>query len=252
MKNFAIVFLSLFLFAGILVAQDLDIEETLKSARSLVNKNDPLALKKFESVLAVDANHYEALWRSSFLHCRVGNRLSSKEEQAVYFRKAKDLAQKAIDVNGQGAEGYYAMGISLGRVSLVSSTKEKVSNARAIKANAEKALRYNNQHAGAWHLLGRLHVGVANASKAERIAAKTFFGGLPKDCSNERAIYAYQQALKNEPNTIMYMSDLAEAYYFEEQFEECEKTLNALLDMPIKTPDDPGFQEAAREMLEQF
>ena len=252
MKKVATLFTLLLLLTGMGMAQNPEVDELLKSGRSLIDKNDALALKKFEAVLEIDGKHYEALHESSLLYSRIGNRFDSKDEMTRYFRKAKDLAQQAIDVNGQDPEGYFVMGVALGRISLIAGTKEKVSNVRDIKKNAELALKYNNKHAGAWHLLGRVHTGVANASKAERIAANTLFGGLPKDCSNERAVFCYEQAISYRPGYLLYHYDLAEVYYFAEQYSECESTLKKLLSMKNGTEDDPGIKVSAKEMLSQF
>ncbi len=228
------------------------VDELIKSGQSFVDKNDALALTKFEKALEMEPNNYEALHEASLLYSRIGNRFNTKEEKTTYFRKAKDLAQKAIDANSADAQGYYVMGVALGRISLIAKTKEKVGNVRGIKKNAEEALKIDNRHPGAWHLLGRVHIGVANASKAERLAANTFFGGLPKDCSNERGIECYRYALKYRPNYILFMYDLAEAYYFDEQFDTCEETLNNILSAKNETEDDAGLKDAAKEMLEQF
>lgn len=244
--------LVLFLATGVLIAQNPQVEELMKSGRTLVNKNDALALKKFEAVLEIDDSNFEALHQASLMSSRVGNRLSDEASQTKYFRSAKDLAQRAITVNPSNAEGYYVMGVALGRISLIAGTKEKVSNVRAIKENAETALRYDNKHGGAWHLLGRVNVGVANASTAERIAANTFFGGLPKEMSNEKAINCYKNALKYKPNTILFMYDLAGALFYNKQHEESQMVLKQLLKTPNGTEDDTKTKKEAEEMLAEF
>lgn len=228
------------------------VSELIASGTGLIDKNDGLALKKFEAALELEPGNYEALHQTSLLYSRVGNRLNTKDEKSKYFRKAKDLAQQAIDANKNDPQGYYVMGVALGRISLISGSKEKVGNVRSIKKNAEEALKLDNKHPGAWHLLGRVHIGVANSSRAERIAANTFFGGLPKDCNNERGIECYKFALKYRPNYILFMFDLAEGYFFNEQFEECEDTLKKLLATKNETEDDPGLKKSAQEMLDQF
>lgn len=250
MTRITALFVLVLISVGFVSAQSAG--ELIASGSGLIDKNDGLALKKFEAALELEPGNYVALHEASLLNSRVGNRMSTKEEKTTYFRKAKDLAQQAIDANSNDPEGYYVMGVALGRISLISGSKEKVGNVRSIKKNAEEALKLDNQHEGAWHLLGRVHIGVANASRAERIAANTFFGGLPKDCSNERGIECYKYALKYRPNYILFMFDLAEAYYFDEQFDECEKTLKEILAAKNETLDDPGLKKSAQEMLDQF
>lgn len=252
MKKLTIFFALALFTVGFAMGQNPEVQELIKSGQGLIDKNDGLALKKFERALEIEADNYVALHEASLLNSRIGNRLSSKEDMTRYFRKAKDLAQKAINKNPNDPEGYFVMGVALGRISLIAKTKEKVSNVRNIKKNAEEALKLDNRHAGAWHLLGRVHSGVANASAAERMAANTLFGGLPKDCSNERAVECYKYALKYRPNYMLYMFDMAETYYFNEQFTECEETLRKILKTPNATEDDPGLKKSAQEMLDQF
>lgn len=250
MKKTAALLALIMVFAGLVSAQSVD--ELLTAGKGMIDKNDGLALKKYEKVLEMEPKNYTALHEASLLYSRLGNRLNTKDEKSTYFRKAKDLAQQSIDVNAGDPEGHFVMGVALGRISLISGSKEKVANVREIKKAAEEAIRLDNKHAGAWHLLGRVHVGAANASKAERIAANTFFGGLPKDCSTERGVECYRFALKYRPGFILYQFDLSEAHYFSEDFDECEKTLNALMSMKNSTLDDPGLKKSAQEMLDQF
>ena len=208
--------------------------------------NEALALVKFKKVLSLDKNNYEALHRASLLYSRVGHRLPDKERKSKYFRLAKSLAQRAIDQNSTDAEGYFVMSVALGRIALIAGSKERVAASTDIKKNAETALRYNKNHAGAWHILGRWNIKVANLNFAERAAANVLFGGLPEGASNANAIKCYKNALTYKPNYILYLYDLAGAYSYAKLNDKSKETLDKLLKLKPVTPDDRAILEEAK------
>jgi regulator of microtubule dynamics protein 3 len=207
------------------------------------------ALATFTKVLAKEPNNYAGLWRSALLKTRIGNRINEVEDQATYFRSAKDLATKAIAANPNDAEGYFVMSVALGRMALISGSKEKVAMSKDIQSNAMKAINLNSKHAGAWHILGKWNYGVANLNFAEKAAANVLFGGVPKDASNDKALQCYNTALTLKPNYILYMYDKAEVLYTLGKIDECKTTLNAAIALQPFTPDDPTTQAKCRALL---
>ncbi|MEM0998262.1 MAG: tetratricopeptide repeat protein [Bacteroidota bacterium] len=241
------------LMAIISVAGAQSVEELMASAQRLRNNNNEgLALTKYNKVLEQDPDHYEALHSASFLYSRLGHRLSEKDKKSVYFRKAKDLAARAKKANPTDAEGYFVMSVAMGRIALIAGSKERVAASADIKENAETAIRYKGDHAGAWHILGRWNVKVANLSFAERAAANVLFGGLPEGASNENAINCYQNALKYNPGYVLYMYDLAGAYVYNKQKDKARAMLKKVIAAPPKSVDDPAIKEEAAMMLESL
>lgn len=229
------------------------VAELMESGARLRNSNnEALALTKYNKVLEIEPGNYEALHVASLLYSRVGHRLPEKEKKTVYFRKAKDLADRAIKANPTDAEGYFVMSVAMGRIALIAGSKERVAASEDIKQNAETALRYNPSHAGAWHILGRWNIKVANLSFAERAAANLLFGGLPEGASNANAIKCYQNALKFSPNYILYMYDLAGAYVYNKQKDQAKETLRKLIALKASNEDDPAIQEEAKMMLDEL
>lgn len=228
------------------------IAELMTTANKLRdNHNEALALTKYDKVLELNPSHFEALHNASLMYSRVGNRFPEAEtaKKTTYFRKAKDLADRAIKANPTDAEGYFVMSVAMGRIALIAGSKERVAASTDIKKNAETALRYAPQHAGAWHILGRWNTKVANLTFAEKTAANMLFGGLPEGASNQNAVNCYNNALKYKPNHILYMYDLAWAYFNMNNKAKCKETLEALLRLKPVTEDDPGLQTEARELL---
>ena len=228
------------------------IQDLLDSATKLraVN-NEALALTKYDEVLKLDPDHYEALHSASLLYSRVGNRFSADNQakKEEFFKKAKSLADRAIKANPTDAEGQFVMSVAMGRMALISDAKGRVAASKDIKKYAELALKYDPKHAGAWDVLGRWNSKVANLSFAEKAAANLLFGGVPEGASNENAVRCFENALKYKPNYILYMYDLATAYYQVKNTDKCKAMLNALIKLPAETQDDPGIQKEAKMML---
>jgi tetratricopeptide (TPR) repeat protein len=249
--------LMLLMLGGMLtMAQAQTKEQQIKDLMAAGNKlrdehKEALALTKYDKVLELSPTNYEALHNASLLYSRVGNRFGEADaaKKTTYFRKAKDLADRAIKANPTDAEGYFVMSVAMGRIALIAGSKERVAASTDIKKNAETALRYAPQHAGAWHILGRWNTKVANLNFAEKAAANMLFGGLPEGASNQNAVNCYLNALKYKPNYILYMYDLAWAYYNMGNKTKCKETLDALLKLKPVTEDDPGLQAEARDLL---
>lgn len=255
-KLFTFIVLTMALALGLQAqANDAKIKELMASAQKLRdNKNEAASIAKYEEVLKLSPNHYEALHSASLMYARVGNRFGEADlaKKTEFFNKAKTLAERAMKANPTDAEGHFVMSVAMGRMALISDAKGRVAASKDIKKYAEAAIRYNAEHAGAWDVLGRWNIKVANLNFAEKAAANLLFGGVPEGASNENAIKCFQNALKYKPNYILYMYDLASAYYQVKNTTKCKEMLNALLALPPVTEDDPDYQKEAKMMLQSI
>lgn len=229
------------------------IDELMKAAQSLRDKNNEAAsIPKYEAVLKLDPGHYEALHSVSLMYSRVGNRFGNEDQakKVEFFNKAKTYAEKAMQANPTDAEGQFVMAVAMGRMALISDAKGRVAASKDIKKYAEAAIRYNSKHAGAWDILGRWNIKVANLNFAEKAAANLLFGGVPEGASNENAISCFNNALTYKPNYILYLYDLATAYYQVKNTTKAKEYLNKVISQAPVTEDDPGIQKEAKMMLQ--
>ncbi|MDX1618044.1 MAG: tetratricopeptide repeat protein, partial [Balneolaceae bacterium] len=227
-------------------------DEMLDRADSLYHSfQEPEALEAYKTILEQDPNRFTALWRTSFLYSRIGNRLESEERQREYFNRGIELARRALNVDSTDARSNFVMAVAMGRKAIISRVRERVAASRDIKKYAERAIRLDSTHAGAWHVLGRWHHKVANLGFLERAAANTLFGGIP-DASEKKAVEAIERAIRLNPKYMLYYYDLARAYRSmgrdEQAIETCEKALG----MPPLTPDDPKIREECRELISEL
>ncbi|SHE45096.1 Tetratricopeptide repeat-containing protein [Fodinibius roseus] len=250
-KSVFLVLFSLFFLPATFIAQELE---------SLVHKADSLyaeyqekqSLQLYKQVLEREPDHYRALWRSSFLHSRIGNRLDEEGEQEDYFNRAIALAEKALAVDSTGSQSNFVMSVAMGRKALISGARDRVAASRAIKKYADRAIRYDSTNAGAWHVLGRWHFKVANLSWVERLAANTLFGGVPGDASNEKAAEYIKRAISLEGQYARYYYDLARVYEELGRDKQAIVTCQAAIDLPVLTSDDMEIKDQCQQLIEDI
>lgn len=256
-RLFLPVFLSLLLLFPVKAeAQSSDktggVEEKLALANEKFNKGEEdESLQLYMDVLEVDEENYEALWNAAILYARHGFRKKSGDEQEENYRKALELAQKAVDLYPDRGHSYYALAVAMGRMTEVMDSGDRIEAAHEIKESVEKAAEMIPDYAPVWHLYGVWHSDVANVSGIERTAAGLFSSGLP-EASNEKAEEFLQKATEMNPERILFRLDLAKHYIKTDQDEKAEKELERIKKMEPVTQDDPRNIMEAEELLEDL
>mgnify|MGYP006280858623 CR=1 FL=1 len=234
-----------------LIAQNnrAELEEAMRVADSLYNHfEEAEALRRYEAILEESPMQYMALWRSSYLYSRVGNRQSSEDEMRAFFNRGIQRARQALDVDSSDVYSNFVMSVAQGRKALIAGASERVAASREIRHYVERALSFNDEHAGSWHVLGRWHAKMSNLSFAERMAAKYLFGGTPP-ASVEEAFEALEKAVELKPDFILYRYDLASLYEREGKDRKAIEVLKGTVNLEPKTPDDPENLKKSRALL---
>lgn len=245
-------FVFLLLVPFILTAQP-DISQLERQADSLYQQyEEEQALELYHQVLQDDPNHYKALWRTSFLYSRIGNRMENEDEQEEYYNRGIDFAERALEVDSTDVQSNFVMSVAMGRKALISGARERVSASRDIKKYVDRALEYDSTHAGAWHVLGRWNFKIANLSWIERTAANTLFGGIPGDASNEKAAQNIEKAIELNDQYVLYYYDLATVYEEMGRDQEAIETCQRALELSNLTPDDEQVKEDCRELIDDL
>jgi len=242
----------LFLFFTSLVSSAQDINKLVKKADSLeAALNETAAYETFRQVLKADPRNYHSLWKCSELCSRIGNRQKVKEVKLDYFKAGRIYAETAIKVNPNGADGYYALSVAMGRKALIESGSERVKAVKEIKSNADKALAINPNHGRAWHVVGKWNYEVSNLSGLEKAALKIFYGGLQKATLVE-SIRCYEKAKQLEPAFALNNLELAKAYHRNDEDAKAIELLKALPNIPAKTEDDVRIKEEGKQLLKKI
>lgn len=247
-----LVFSILVVMPLILKAQP-DISQLEQQADSLYQQyEEEQALELYHQVLQEDPNHYKALWRTSFLYSRIGNRLRSEDEQEAYYNRGINFAERALEVDSTDVQSNFVMSVAMGRKALISGARERVAASRDIKKYIDRALKYDSTHAGAWHVLGRWNFKIANLSWIERTAANTLFGGIPGDASNKKAAENIEKAIELNDQYVLYYYDLATVYEEMGRDQEAIEVCQQALELHNVTPDDEQIKEDCLRLIDDL
>jgi tetratricopeptide (TPR) repeat protein len=223
--------------------------ELLNEAKELIsNLNETAAYPKLFEAVKLNNKNIEALCLASFIAAREGNRQSDKGKRNGLFMQAKIFAESAVAQAPTNAEAHFVLVVALGRIALVSSSKEKVAISKRIKDAAEKCVSIMPTHAGGNHAIGKWHYEVARLNFAEKGAINLLFGGLPTGDINTSLVY-FQKAIALKPTYLLYYLDYAKALNYTKRREDAIKQLNVLLTLKPNNQDDPGIIAEAKALL---
>ncbi|HET6528086.1 MAG TPA: hypothetical protein VFG39_04990 [Balneolaceae bacterium] len=250
LKNIFPFFIALLVTPALLLAQSNSTSIEQRADSLYQNYYEEQALELYSQILEQEPDNFKALWRSSFLYSRIGNRFDDEDKQKKYFNKAIDLAKRALAVDSTNTHSNFVMSVAMGRKALISGASERVAAARDIKKYVDRALKYDSTNAGAWHVLGRWHFKIANLSWIESVAADALFGGVPKGASNEKAAKAIEKAIDLHDDYLLYYYDLARVYDEMGQEQKTISLCKTALSKPSVSPDDDEIKQNCRELIE--
>ncbi|MFM2048240.1 MAG: hypothetical protein RI955_788 [Bacteroidota bacterium] len=204
-------------------------------------------------VKAVKANNanLEALTMAAFYADKEGNRQTNNKKRDDYYKASKIFAEAALHQYPNEAEANYVMGVALGRIALISSSKEKIKLSKEIKLLGEKCIQLNPNHAGGYHLLGKWHYEVYNLNFAEKAAVNLLFGGLPAANINTSCTF-FQKAIQLNPTYLLYYLDAAKALHEIKKDADAIALLNKMLLLKPTTQDDKDYIIEAKELIKKW
>jgi hypothetical protein len=229
-----------------------DVPQLLKEAQqqeAVFHENE--AFLKYAEVLKKDPGNLLALWKCSDLSSRIGARQPDKNKMRPYFLAARNYASAAIRVSPGSADANCAMALALGRVSLISGTKERVMLAREVKMYAENAIRLDPNNFRAYHILGRWNYEVSDLSAAEKTFARIFYGKLPS-ASLANAIDDFEKSRSLNPGFILNYFELAKSYHRMDEDKKAIANLYLLMGLPNQMYDDARVKGLARQLLNEW
>ena len=143
------------------------------------------------------------------------------------------------------------MAVAMGRMALISGSKEKVAASRDIKKYVDQAIKLDAGNEQAWNVLGKWHFAVSNLNFAEKSAANMIFGGLP-DGDIETAIQCFEKSQKLNPNYVLNYLDLAKAYNQIGQKEKAKNMITTGLKQPNHYQDDALFKQEMQDLMKKL
>lgn len=210
------------------------------------------ALLHFQKLLQTDSSNVNYLTNASFCYTKAGFFFAPETEKQGYYLKAEYLSKKAIQKSPNNADAHYTYAMALGRINENASSKQKIANAKLIKAEVDKSIALNSRQAGAYHILGRWHRTIAGFNMIEKAMINSFFGGVPPGGSYEDAVKAFISAIAIEPKAMVHQYELAVTYH--EMGKEIEAKLWAkkALEMTPVSPDDKKAKKDCEALLKKL
>ncbi len=229
------------------------IDEMLARACQLKDEfRDEEALHVFESILAQQDDHYEALWNTVMLHTSIGYRQHRSSDEEAHYDQAYDKALQLLEAHPDSAGSHFAYAAAVGRKAQSAGARERIRLSTEIREHAEKAVALDPEYARAWNVLGVWHHRAANLSRLERLAANALFGGAPEGASNEKAREAFEKAIEIDPDFMLFYHDKAEFLLTIGEKQKARQAIRKGLHLEETTSDDKRWKENMREMLDDL
>jgi tetratricopeptide (TPR) repeat protein len=207
------------------------------------------AFDAYHDVLNQNHDDVSALWHSSLLYSRLGSELKSKKQQRKYYMIARKQARRALKLSPHNSMANYAMAVSLGRLAVISSVKQKVAASREIREYTIRAVQADSDNDGAWNILCRWNYEISHMNSFERMAAKVLFGGVPKGASFAKAVKYGKKAIELDPVVVGYYRDLALAYKAVGKDQKAVETCRAALKKPPVFSEGVSDKKQCRKLI---
>src|SRR5216110_2145023 len=171
------------------------------------------ALGHYRAALAHDSTNYAALWKAGREAVDIAKQIEGKDDSSKQVRDslyvmARAFGEAAVRVNPNGADGHFAIGQALGRLSRTKGGKERVRFAKIIYDEGMKAIALDSTLDGAYHLVGAWHAEVKRLSWIQRKAAAMLFGGGFLSMGNWPDAQRYlERAVALRPRNIFHHQD---------------------------------------------
>lgn len=248
---------TIYLIAAILVCQSLfaqtaNDELYAKAYKLKTEYKYKDAFPLFQVLLKADSNNVNYLQYASYCYSKFGYYYASENDKVKFYKTAEYLAKKAIKLNETSADAHYVYAMALGRINENASSKQKIANAKLIKAEADRAIALNPKLAGAHHIRGRWHRTVAGFSAIEKAMINSFFGGVPPGGSYDDAVKSFMTAVALEPKYMNHQYELAQTYYDMGKKVEAKLWAQKALEITPANDDDVKAKKDLETLLKKF
>jgi glycosyltransferase 2 family protein len=142
-----------------------------------------------------------------------GIRATSREDSLAAFSLAVDTAWALVSMAPDDPNSHYLYAVALGSRLELAGIREKIRLAAATRMAAETALALDPEHAGAHHVMGRLHAAAMRMSSVARWVARRLMGAEALErASWEQAEYHFRRACALEPGNPRHWMELGALY----------------------------------------
>ncbi len=207
------------------------------------------AKAKVDDALSKFPNDFEVLWRASRVYVVFGDTQPKSEQEQIYV-KAKEFAEKAIQLNPQASVGYVRRAAANGKVALFKGVLSVKDLVKQTKADAEKAIQLNSSGpqvlAVAYYILGRTHLKLSETPEVMRMPLGLAWGNL------DDAIKYLAKAVELRGDFIMFRLDYARALQKDDKFDQAREQLKEIAALKVQEYGDEERKKEAAYLLESI
>jgi tetratricopeptide (TPR) repeat protein len=175
------------------------------------------------------------------------------EARRALALRADSVARFLAAVRPGHAQSHFWTAVTAGTLADDAGAREKIALGRRAYDEASRALALDSLHAGANHVVGRIHAGVMRLGWFTRlVAGRIGLGELLGEASWESAVRHLETGAELEPDRATYRLELALALRDTGDVAGARRELEAVLALP---PDDDltrQEQTRAREALREL
>ena len=209
------------------------------------------ALEHYERALAMDPQHFEALWKASRSALDIARGpVPSDERRMQLFSSAERYARRARELRPTDAEGYFALARALGVATQSLGVRQKVKYATDIRSNALECVRLSPGHSGCHHILGVWNAEVMRLSPVERVVARNFLGGRALGAASwQNAQRHLEQATALAPGRVVHHLELGDVYRSRGNVAAARRAYQTALRLPVSDYNDERYKAQAEAAL---
>jgi tetratricopeptide (TPR) repeat protein len=211
------------------------------------------AVSHYLAAIGTDSSNAEALWKAARSQIDLAEAERDEARRNGLSKSGEALARRSIRVNPQSADAHFHLARALGRRALSVGVRDRVKYATEVRAEALEALRLDQNHPGALHVMGVWNAEVMRLNGVSRFLAKNLLGGrVFGEASWDRAVSYMERAVAVDPDRIVHHLDLGKIYADVGDKAKAE----AQLDLAIRGRridfSDPAFQREAQATLRKL
>ena len=171
----------------------------------------------------------------------------------AWLHRSIAYGEGAQALNPAGENGRYVTLAAKGRLALIESPIEKAHLGREVEREALALLAIDSLNAGAHNALGKVYFEIARLSRFQRFIARAGLGsGIMKRATWKAAEYHLRRAVELQPDRNFYHLDLGALLLARGQVDEARRELEKTLEVPLETPQQEGFRNEARALLDRI
>jgi len=243
-------FLLLILCSSISRSQSSEIDYQSLGDKYFFSLEYDKAMEIYKKGLNNKPNDYELNWKIARLLVNYGE--VPGNEKKNYFNEAKKYAEKSINLNPKGSEGYTFSAAAIGNLAFYAGNKEKLQASNLMLNRLNKAIELNPDDHIALSILGSVERMFAGLSWLERTLAGVIYSADVPNGSYETAVKYFKKAISIDSRLNRHHYELALTYLEMEKFDLAKLEFEKVLRCPVILKADSRRIELTKEKLNQI